>query len=281
MPDAELFEPVEADSFEPEIPRLSPTIAKIMIERSPLHAWQAHRLLGGGNGKESTDAQNVGKVLEAIIFNQPVQGPDSQFAILDFDNYKKAAAQEARDDALAHDKTPILKRELEVHIAAGVIIKKRLADQGVVFEGGEYQKRVEWTCGLTGANCKGFLDYFHGGVIWDLKCVSDASPRKVQRSFVDYCWDIQRAAYVDAIETTIPALAGRSRMVYAFAETEPPYAVHLYEADGAMRELGENKWHRAKQLWVECLENNHWPGYFSGIGQITPLPWQLTAMEEL
>jgi len=264
----------------PELPRLSPSIAKIMVECSPLHAWQAHRLLGGGDGSESTSAQNVGKVLEALIFNQPVQGPDSQFAILNFDNYKKAAAQEARDDALAHDKTPILARELEVHMAAGVIIKRRLADQGIVFEGGEYQKLVEWTCGVTGANCKGFLDYYRGGIIWDLKCVDNASPRKVQRSFVDYGWDIQSAAYKDGIENNYPDLAGRVRAIYAFAETSSPYAVHLYEPDGMMRELGENKWHRAKQQWVECLETNNWPGYFKGIGQISPLPWQLTVMED-
>lgn len=252
-----------------------------MIERSPLHAWQAHRLLGGGTGGTSTDAQNVGKVLEALVFNQPVEGEGSAFAILNFDDFRTNAAKEARDDALARDKTPLLKREYEVHIAAGVIIKKRLADQGVVFEGGEYQKRVEWTCGLTGANCKGFIDYYVPGVIWDLKCVADASPRKVQRSFVDYGWDIQHAAYVDAIETLEPELAGRVQMLYAFAETEPPYAVHVYQPDGMMRELGENKWHEAKRRWVECLETNNWPGYFSGIKQITPLPWQMTAMEEL
>jgi len=276
----ELFPAVEQDPEPVKIPRLSPTIAKIMVERSPLHAWQAHSMFGGGNGKESTDAQNVGKILEALVFGQPVDGPDSEFVILPFDNYKKKEAQEARDEALIRNKTPILGREFEVHIAAGVIIKNRLSDQGVVFEGGEYQKLVEWTCKLTGANCKGYLDYFHGGIIWDLKCVSDASPRKVQRSFVDYGWDIQRAAYVDGIETTIPALAGRCRMIYAFAETDPPHTVHLYEPDAMMRELGDNKWYRAKQQWIECLETGHWPGYFKGVGQITPTPWQMSALDE-
>ncbi len=263
----------------PELPRLSPSIAKIGLERSWEHARHAHRLLGGGTS-ESTDAQNVGKVLEALVFNQPVQGPDSQFAILDFKDYKTKAAQNEKANALRLNKTPILKRELEAHIAAGVIIKRRLTDQGIVFEGGEYQKLVEWTCGLTGANCKGYLDYYRGGIIWDLKCVADASPRKVQRSFVDYGWDIQSAAYKDGIETVYPDLAGRVRSIYAFAETSPPYAVHLYEPDGMMKVLGEEKWYRAKQRWVECMETNNWPGYFSGIGQISPLPWQLTAMED-
>ncbi len=269
--------PIDDKAGVPEIPRLSPSIAKILINRSPLHAWQAHRLLGGGTDGESTAAQNVGKVLEALVYNQPLE---KLFAVLDFENFKKAAAQEARDDALAHDKTPILARELEVHIAAAVIIKRRLADQGVTFDGGEYQKRVEWSCELTGANCKGFIDYYQPGLIWDLKCVADASPKKVQRSFVDYGWDIAHAAYVDGIETIYPELAGRVRMIFPFAETDPPYAVHLYQPDGAMRDLGANKWHEAKRKWAMCLETGVWPGYFLGVGQISPLPWQMTAMEE-
>ena len=261
----------------PEIPRLSPSIAKILINRSPLHAWQAHRLLGGGAAGESTAAQNIGKVLEALVYNQPLE---KLFAILDFDNYKKAAAQMARDDALAHNKTPILARELETHIAAAIIIKRRLADQGVVFEGGEYQKLIEWTCQLTGANCKGFLDYWGSPIIWDLKCVADASPKKVQRAFVEYGWDIAASGYVDGIETQFLDLAGRVKIIFPFAETEPPYAVHLYEPDAMMRELGANKWHRAKQVWSECMETNVWPGYFTGIGQVGPTPWQMTELDQ-
>lgn len=273
MSDPELF---DTEPSIPEVPRLSPSIAKIMVNRSPLHAWQAHRLLGGGTGGESTDAQNVGKVLEALVYNQTLDS----FAILDFDNYKKKDAQEARDDALAHNKTPILARELEVHIAAAVIIKRRLADQGVTFEGGEYQKLIEWTCPLTGANCKGYMDYYETALIWDLKAVADASPKKVQRSFVDYGWDIAAAGYVDGVETLFPELVGRVKIVFPFAETDPPYAVHLYEPAAMMRELGGSKWHRAKQVWSECIETGVWPGYFSGVGKISPTPWQMTELDQ-
>jgi len=56
--------------------------------------------------------------------------------------------------------------------------------------------------------------------------------------------------------------------------------VHLYEADGMMRELGDNKWFMAKQTWASCMETGNWPGYFSGIGQISPLPWQMTTLSD-
>lgn len=263
--------------MENEIPRLSPSIAKILVNRSPAHAHAAHRLLGGGTGEESTAAQNTGKILEALVYNQPL---DRLFAILPFDSFRTKDAQAAKELAIAERKTPILEGALSEFIKASDLIKKQLAEQGVIFEGGEYQKLVEWTCEQTGANCKGYIDYYQAPIIWDLKCVSDASPAKVVRSFVDYGWDIARAAYTDGIESMYPELAGRTRMIFPFAETEPPYLVHLYEASGEMQMLGAEKWYQAKLKWADCLENNRWPGYFSGIAQISPKPWQMAAIQD-
>lgn len=262
---------------EKEIPRLSPSSAKLIL-RSPAHCYAGHRLLGGGNGaEESTDAQNTGKILEALVYNQSL---DQQFVILPFDEYRTKEAKAARDEAIAQRKTPIKEKDLAEFQSAAERIKAQLKEQGIVFQGGEYQKLIEWTCELTGANCKGYIDYWSPdtAIIWDLKCVADASPTKLVRSFVDYGWDIARAAYTDGINTLHPELAGRTRMLFAVAETEPPYLVHLYEAGGEMRLLGDEKWHRAKQIWVDSLERNWWPGYFTGIAQLNPTPWQMAAL---
>ena len=118
-------------------------------------------------------------------------------------------------------------------------------------------------------------------MIFDLKTTADASPRKVQRSFVDLGNDLQGEAYRDGIETIFPDLVGRSRMVFIYAETEAPWVVQLYEAGGMMRDLGANKWHRAKELWTYSLKNDYWPSYFSGIGQLDPLPWQMDFESEV
>lgn len=260
-----------------EIPRLSPSTAKLIL-RSPAHCYAGHRLLGGGAGvDESTIAQNTGKILEALVYNQPLE---KHFAILPYSDFKTKRAKAARDLAISERKTPVKAKDLEEFEAAADTIKRQLAEQGIVFEGGEYQKLIEWTCTLTGANCKGYIDYWDPSkaIIWDLKCVDDASPSKVVRSFVDYGWDVARAAYTDGIETLYPELAGRTRMIFPFAETSPPYLVHLYEAGGEMRLLGDEKWHRAKQEWVNCLEKNFWPGYFTGIAQLNPTPWQMAAL---
>src|SRR6188474_2551048 len=51
---------------EPELMRLSPSIAKVLLARSPLHAWDEHRL-GGGAERESSDTMDVGKVCEKLL----------------------------------------------------------------------------------------------------------------------------------------------------------------------------------------------------------------------
>lgn len=271
------WEPLPETANKPkELPRLSPSIAKIAYQRSWLHAWQAHRLLGGGDGdSEETKAQATGKILEALVFGAGLD----KFVIVEADDFRTKAAREQKEDAQANGKTAILIGDYAKFRDASLTITSRLRDQGIVFNGGEYQKKVEWTDGETGANCKGFLDYFSDGIIWDFKTTSDASPRKIVRQFVDMGYDIQYAAYTDGIESTIPALVGRSRFLFAYAETEPPYAVQVYEPDGMMKALGKSKWDWAKLRWAENLAANEWPGYFSGIGQLTPLPWQMTDVE--
>jgi len=63
-----------------EIPRLSPSIAKILLQKSPLHAWNAHRLLGGKGSKPSA-AQIKGSAVDAIVFGGTV--PDCSKAVLE------------------------------------------------------------------------------------------------------------------------------------------------------------------------------------------------------
>lgn len=260
---------------EAEVPRLSPSIAKIAYQRSWFHAYHAHRLLGGGKAKEETTAQTAGKILEAFVFGQPMD----KFVVVNADDWRTKVAKKAKAEALASGKTAILAEDFDGYRDMALTIGSRLREQGITFNGGEYQKKVEWTDADTGASCKGFLDYFADGIIWDFKTTTDASPRKIQRQFVDMGYDIQYAAYTDGIETTIPALAGRSRFLFVYAETEYPHAVTVYEPSGMMRNLGKSKWDWAKLRWSENLRTGEWPGYFKGVGQLSPLPWQMADVQ--
>ena len=260
-----------------EVPRLSPTTAKKILNRSPLHAYHGHRLLGGGDDDKPSKAKDTGKILEALIYNASTD----DFVVLDFPNFKKKEAQDSRDAVYEAGKVPVLEEDWGRFQVSANLIKQNLIDQGVVFNGGEYQKKIEWTCDLTGANCKGYLDYYKDGIIWDLKTCQDAGHAAVWRSITNFGYDVQYAAYTDGIESLDPSLLGRSRFIFAFCEVDAPYAVQLYELSERKKDIGRNKWHEAKRQWVNCLESGIWPSYFSGIGIIDAKPWETDFMEQI
>lgn len=255
------------------IPRLSPSIAKILIEKSPMHAYNDHSLLGGNRADKSSEAKDEGLIYESIIFGFGLD--NDRFKIIQADDYRTNSAKQLRDEARENNQIPILEKNVQEYLDFGKLLLEKINQQGIYFDGGEFQKHVEWES--SSANCHGFIDYWAAktATVIDLKIVSDASPKKFVRSFVDFGYDIQMAAYIEGIETTMPELAGRVNHLFIACEKEPPHCVQLYNMSGMMMSLGQSKWQWAKDKWAECLSTNHWPGYFEGIGRLEPLPWQI------
>lgn len=254
------------------LPLLSPSMAHLLISRSPLHAWQKHYLLGGeGVVDESTDAQERGKLLDRLIFGV---GPD--IAVVDADSWRTNAAKEAREIARAAGKLPVLEPKYTPLINLAAKLKGKMEAKGVILDG-DSQARLLWES--DGVKCKGKLDHLrlHAGVIYDLKTCENAAPSGLDRSMVNYGSDIQHAAYVEAVETLHPGLAGRVKMRFVYCEIEPPYEVVVAKLAGTMRQRGEALWSRAKATWKECLASGRWPGY-SAVDEeieVEAKPWAL------
>ena len=255
-----------------ETPRLSPSIAKILLARSPLHAWQYHRLLGGTESAP-TAATTDGRILESIIFDLNLTRG------LPFNAYRSNEAKAARDAVLADGMIPVLESQWPEYAAAGLAMLAHLQAAGVDFSGGAHQKTILWTS--EGVECKGVLDYLVVGenfyVIYDLKTVEDASADGLARAVGNYGWDIQAASYMEAVETKRPDLAGRGKYILAAVEKEAPFAANPRELSAAFQSIGRIKWAKAKGVWSRCLASNTWPSYEAGY--IEPLPWQMKAAE--
>lgn len=257
---------------QPEIPRLSPTIAHTLISKSPLHAWQQHRLLGG-KSKPATASMMLGQAMERLILNFEME----KIVEIQADDFKTKFAKEQRDGALRAGSIPVLASDLlDLRDTAGRVIQ-RLEQMGIKFTG-QSQEELLWE--QDGVACKGYLDHRIGGDIYDLKFVDDSSPAAIQRKMVDYGYDIQGAAYVKGFEAVHPEYAGRTTMRFLFCESGLPHAVTVVEAAGSMRDMGDRKWSRAVKIWRQCLATGTgaegWPSYASGVVRIEALPWQLS-----
>lgn len=260
-----------------ETPRLSYSVAKRLLD-CPIKAYMHHRLLGGVDS-EPTTATDKGTVIESLITGEP-----DNVAVISAASFRTKDAQAARDDARANGLTPMLAKDYEALVQAADQLRPKIAGTMGGFDGWQFQHRVEWQSG--GVECSGYIDALRveqdAYTVVDFKSTVDAHPLSIQRTVTRYGYDIQCAAYVDAIETLHPQLAGRGAFMFIFFELSPPYCVTPVYLDGALRDLGRRKWRKAQRDWKACLEHDVWPEYVPP-GEVyicEGKPWDLEAYAE-
>lgn len=255
------------------VPSLSQSIAKILITESPLHAWLRHPRLGGVPS-ESTKATDEGTVIHKLLL-----GKGTDVVVVDAPDFRTKIAQQARDEATAAGKVPMIRHKYDDIVAAAERLRENCAKQGFHLSG-ESEVAIEWSEeGEEGpVLCRGRMDhvFIDKGVIYDVKKTASANPKYLARNFVDLGYDIQSAAYPRALEKLRPDLAGRIDFVFLFLELQPPYSVIAARPDGVLREIGAARWSRAVRLWERCLRRNEWPGYADQPITLEAPPWILT-----
>jgi hypothetical protein len=118
-----------------------------------------------------------------------------------------------------------------------------------------------------GILCRARFDHLRGvheHRIVEVKTCENAHPDAIRKQIENYGYDIAWAAYVEALETIRPDIAGSVELDMVFCECEAPYAVTIATFAGSMRELGRRRWARAMRTWKRCLDANDWPGYATG-----------------
>lgn len=254
-------------------PGFSASVAKTLISRSPLHAWQEHPEYGGV-AKDPTKSMDIGTVIHKMVL-----GKGTSFRPLDFRDWRTDKAKEARQEARDEGVVPILAEDHKEATFAAIAIMRALIKRGIKLDGSSEQA-MEWheqtpTGPLL---CRGMLDHLTSDMrtIFDLKVTEDASPRSIERTAENFGHAIQHAAYMSGIAKVNKAIAGRVTMRFIFVEPNRPYAVNIVEPDGVFRELGERRWERACNAWARCVKDNEWPGYGEGVEQITAPAWALS-----
>lgn len=112
----------------------------------------------------------------------------------------------------------------------------------------------------------------------DCKFVADASEEGFGKAIGTYGWNIQDAHY-DAVheEVTGQPLEG---FVFIAIEKEPPYAVQVYYLSDHVRKLSRAYRDRLVRIAAECRTSNVWPGYGSGIKQISLPSWEMKKLND-
>lgn len=245
-------------------PSLSSSIARIMIDQSPRHAWHAHPRLGlrVDDADAPSRAMMIGTAAHKLIL-----GRGREIARIEAGDFKGGAARAARDEAIAAGKSPILIGDYgdAVEIAGSFAEQiSRIEDcQGF---GKADSEVVGIAHDLSGVWLRGMFDKFEDrgstAIIWDVKTTGQsASPYGIGRKIADMGYDVQAALYERIVATLRPELIGRIAFRFAFIENTAPHLLTVAELDSAGLEIGRRKVAAAIAMWGRALETNNWPGY--------------------
>jgi hypothetical protein len=238
-------------------PELSNSIIKVLLGKSPLHAWCAHPKLNPGYKPYEADKFDLGTAAHSLL----LEGDDN-IVIVDAEDWRTKAAKEARESARQAGRTALLTRHYMAAKEMAVLAREYIAKTQLagIFEAGKPEQTVVWTSGdLPGIWCKARMDYLAPGVILDYKTTSAANPRDFMRSSMTaFGYDVQDCFYRQGLAS---ATGERAEFLFLVQEDTAPFACYLVQAGESMREMASHKVNRAVTYWQTCLRSDNWPAY--------------------
>lgn len=239
-------------------PSLSASIAQTLLDKSPRHAWLDHPRLNPSAEHENKAEFDIGNAAHSLIL-----GDAKNFALLDFEDYRKQAARDARDAAYAAGKIPLLAAQWERVNAMVAAARAQLAvheDAAGAFAAGTPEQTLIWQEGDIWCRCR--LDWLplKGRDFYDFKTTSDtANPETLERRIYGTGADVQAAFYRRGIRAVLKI--AEPQFHFVVCETTEPYALSVAGLSPRAVDLGDRKVAEAIRWWSWCLKNNSWPGY--------------------
>lgn len=265
-------------------PSLTQSIAKIILDQSPLHAWHAHPRLNPNfcsDEGEYTKPRAIGNASHRIVLGrgktlETVRVPKREkvgnkyvvcdpVVLVDADDFKTDAAQQERDRIAAAGNVPMLRKHLDAAQAIGDAARRQLdlAGCAAAFRDGNAEVvMIAWD-EENGVWLRSMADWMSSlSLLYDLKTgEQSAAPHVIPRRMVNDGWDVQAAMQNRILNILDPANRGRRRFRFVAVENEEPYGLTVNEMTETAMEMGGRKLRFAIGMWRDCLRRNEWPAY--------------------
>lgn len=241
-------------------PSLTQSIAKILLDRSPLHAWHAHPRLGA---KERTveeayvSAQAIGNAAHKLFL-----GRGKEVVIIEANDFRTNAAKETRYAVAVEGKVPILAKHHGRAVAMVKAAKEHLAPLGLAEFSGDSEVVIAWE--ENGVWMRSMIDKLSTSrtLVLDLKTSGmSCAPHGIGRMMESAGWDVQAAMHERGLNVLDPDSTGRRRHLFIAQENELPYALTIAEMSESVMTMGRKKLEMAATIWRHCIERGEWPGY--------------------
>ncbi|WWT39875.1 hypothetical protein [Microcystis phage Mwe-JY08] len=260
-----------ADALTPA-PSLSSSIANVILQETPRHAWAQHPRLGGARDEETNRKRDLGTVVHQLLTRK-----GRGFTVIDAADFRTKAAQEAAATARAEGRTPVLASDYGAALEIRDAVLNRLSvikGCGEAFVQGEGEVSGFWLDEQFGIWGRMRMDWLSDdATIWDLKTTSGGLADRQLAARIAEGYDVQAGWYERGMIALYPELEGRIRYRWVFVETSAPFEVRVIEADNTTMELGRRKAAYAAAIFAECLGANHWPGFPAEIARLDYPGW--------
>jgi hypothetical protein len=251
-------------------PALSSGIAKLLIDRSPAHAWTAHPSLNPAWQPEVEDKFDMGTAAHRLL----LEGDDC-IVEGDFADWRTAVAKQFKEDARGLNQIPLLRPQADrvrEMVAKARMQMDELYHDLDLFTGGKSEQTICWKDDHD-VLCRARIDWLHDTTmaVDDYKTTSaSADPRKWERTMYGMGADVQVAWYLRGLKKLTGVDA---EWRYVVQETYPPYALSVVTLAPSALALANDKVQKAIDLWATCLENDFWPSYPARVASIEVPTW--------
>jgi len=238
-------------------PSLSSSIAKVILQQTPRHAWQAHPRLN-----PQFEPDDDGKFSLGAVAHELLLGKGAGFVVVEESDWRKKSAQEAREAAREAGKRAVLRDGYDRAWAAAQRARNRLFDAGVMIDSLEREIVGIWQD--EGAWCRCMIDALDVDnlVVYDAKFTSAGlADDTIARQIDTLGYDISAGHYIRGLEALLPGTSGRWRWRWIVVEDAPPHECRIIEADRSTLEIGDRKAATALVKWARCMKTGEWPGY--------------------
>jgi len=261
-------------------PSLSSGIAKLLVTRSPAHAWAAHPRLNPEYREKESSAFDLGSAAHAML----LEGEDICVP-LEFDDWRTKEAKARRDEVRAAGRIPLLQEQYaRVRAMVGVVLPawERNPDlSGYHLRDMLIEQSLFWTEAESTVWCRARPDALSKDrrLIVDYKTTqASANPSSWTRTAIGMQAEMQAAFYLRGNAAT--GGPEDARFVFVVQETDPPYAVSFCGVSPAMLAMGKAGVDQAIWTWHDCTTKNRWPSYPARICWIEPPPYAMAAFEQ-
>ena len=255
-----------------DAPSLSSSVAKILLDQSPLHAFMAHPRLNPDHEPDQRDDYDIGTACHALV----LEGEDS-IVIVDAEDWRTKVAKQQRDAARADGRIALLRKHYNDVLRMAVALHEEVVASEppsvLSMKHGVPEQCLIWQ-ERNGIWCRARPDWLRNDhrLIADYKTTTNAAPDAWIRSqLFGLGYDIQAAFYLRGLRAVFGHDAAWRWVVQ---ETKPPYAVSIIAPTPAVLALADKKVERAIAIWGECLKAGLWPGYGTRVAWADLPTWQ-------